>query len=150
MTDAQLERISPDAWLAGDFLGRAKLFAIDGARDQLRTESRQVLLHNAVIAACDALLAVKGYQVTGSDGGHRLRISKASELLPDAHVELFESLDDARVSRNDASYAAAPVPALEIEDTVVDVRTLIGLVDREVKPLLPEWRSGAEDDSGGR
>lgn len=106
-----------------------------------------MLLHGTVIAACDALLAVNGHRVIGSEGGHRLRISKSSELLHDS-VELFERLNEARVSRNDASYAAAPVPAFDIDDTVVDVETLIGMVEREVEPVLPEWHSSTEDDSG--
>jgi hypothetical protein len=57
---ARIERIEPDPWLAAAFLERARSFAADGFSTSLKGESRQVLLQCAVVAACDAVLAVEG------------------------------------------------------------------------------------------
>ena len=87
MTDARVERIEPDPLLAADFLDQAKSFAADGAPNTLSAASRQVLLHSSVVAACDALLAINGRKIEGSDGSHRLRLTETQPLLGGDHFE---------------------------------------------------------------
>src|SRR4051812_23468074 len=106
MTQAKLTRIAPDPTLASAFLDRARSFLDDGSAKDLSQASRQVLLHNAAIAACDAVLAVSGFQVEGSERGHRLRLEKAEELLSGDLVDLFERLESVRMTRADISYRA--------------------------------------------
>lgn len=145
MTDATLERIAPDPFRAADFLDRARGFARDGTVDSIAAESRRVLLHGAVIAACDAVLSIKGFRVVGTSGSHRLRLDKAEELLPSADASLFERLDDARVARNEISYAAVLVPSVDVEAVAATVRDLPVLVEALVGPRLLDWRtSGSE------
>jgi len=139
VTEARLESIEPDPWLANSFLNRAKQFAADGNREALASESRQVLLHNAAIAACDAILAIEGQRVVGADGGHLLRLDAAHRILPGDHADLFERLDESRASRNQASYAADLVPLADAEETAVAVSQLIELADERVRPNLPDW-----------
>lgn len=141
MSGARIERIVPDHWLAAKFLERARCFASDGFSTSLEAESRQVLLQCAVVAACDAVLAVEGRTVEGSDGGHSLRLTEAHRHLPDDHTELFDLLDDSRVSRNNASYAAGFSAPAEVDETAAAVRELLALVDQHVAPHLPEWRA---------
>jgi hypothetical protein len=139
VTEAQVGRIEPDPFLAAGFLKRANDFTADGKSSALQPESRQVLLHNAVICACDAILAIEGFEVTGSDGGHQLRIAKAAELLPGAEPTLFEELDEVRAARNQVSYAAAAVSPEEIATTVDVVERLIAVCDASISPRLPDW-----------
>jgi len=144
VTEARLERIEPDPWLASAFLDRANQFAVDGARTGLAVESRQILLHNAVIAACDSVLAITGHEVVGSDGGHQLRLQKVERILGD-HGVLFERLDELRATRNQVSYAAAPVLLPEADEAVAAVAALIGLADERVRPHLPDWLTNGEE-----
>lgn len=141
MAQAELEQIEEDALLAADYLDRARAFQVDAAVAALSVETRLLLLHSATIAACDAALVGCGLRVRGSDGGHRLRIDEAERLLPDAEPGLFDRLDDARMSRNNVSYAVGMVPAADMEESTSAVRDLIGLVENLVGPQLPPWRS---------
>jgi hypothetical protein len=138
MTDASIERIAPDPRLATDFLTRARQFAGDAAHRDLAPESRQLLLHQAVVSCCDAVLAIEGRRVVGSDGGHRLRIGEVSKLLPGDHWELFERLDDARMTRNRVSYGAI-VLAPDWDDAAGDVAELLALAEARLEPLLRGW-----------
>lgn len=82
MTDARVDRVEPDVWAARAFLEQAQRLLQDGAEERISPEGRQILLHGAVVAGCDAILAVNGRQIVGSDGGHRLRLATAQSLLP--------------------------------------------------------------------
>src|SRR3954469_6885902 len=106
MSEARLERIVPDPTLSAAFLGRARRFLADGSDKSNARESRQVLLHSATIAATDSILAINGFEVEGSDGGHVLRLEKAEELLDADLADLFEQLDAVRMTRARVSYAA--------------------------------------------
>ena len=139
MTDARIARDQPDAFLAADLLARAKQFARDGTSGDLGIESRVVLLHNAIICACDAILAIEGRRIEGSVGGHKLRIEEAEKRLPGANSALFTTLDEARVSRNEVSYSAAAAPIEGIEATSGAVQRLIELADDKIEPHLPDW-----------
>lgn len=141
MTRAEIERGGPDPYAANAFLGRAKQFASDGGTTQLSPEGRQLLLHAAVVAACDALLAIEGRSVVGADGGHQLRLDEAQRLLPGGHVNLFDRLEEARGSRNRASYSAAPVPVPDVIEASAMVGELVVIVNAYVGPRLPEWMS---------
>jgi hypothetical protein len=91
---AQVEQRGDDPWAALEFLGQARRFLRDGQVDDLSDEGRQVLLHNAAVAACDAILAINGLEVTGSEGGHRLRFEEAHKRLGGGHHDLFNLAED--------------------------------------------------------
>ena len=93
MTDARVEDVAPDPWGAQGFLANARRLLADGSRAENSAEGRQLLLHSAAMAACDALLALEGRQVVGSDRGHQLRLAEAENLLAGEHSALFERLD---------------------------------------------------------
>lgn len=142
MTEARVEPIEPDPWLAAAFLLQAKGFSADGSADgSIGMESRQVLLHSAVIAACDALLAINGRQIAGTEGGHIKRLAEAQRLLPGDHDELFDALDDGRVARNSVSYAAGLAMAPDVDETAKAVQQLLALIDAQVSPRLPDWHA---------
>lgn len=141
MTHARAERVEPDPWLAAGFLARAKKFAADGSVETLSPESRQILMHSATVAGCDAVLAVSGRRIEGSDGGHRLRLTETQLLLAGEHDELFEVLDEARAIRNEVSYAAGLAAPTDVEETAAAVRELVGLIEEHVTPHLPDWKA---------
>lgn len=141
MTDARIERMEPDPWLAAGLLDRAKKFADDGSVTTLTPESRQILLHGAAVAACNAALAVSGRTIEGSDGGHRLRLVETQRLLAGEHDELFEVLDEARAVRNEVSYQAGLAALPDVEETNAAVRELLSLIEERVAPHLPHWQA---------
>lgn len=138
MTEATVELVEPDPWLASSLLAHARQFEASSAG--LPPESRQVLLHSAVVAACDAVLAIDGRRVKGSDGRHRLRISTAQHLLTGDRDELFDVLDEAREIRNNVSYAGGMAVPADVAETAAAARKLLTLVEAHVSPRLPEWR----------
>lgn len=70
MTEAQIQRIEPDPYLARSFLHQARRFLTDGADERNSAESRQVLLHNCAISACDAVLATPARCRAAAHRGH--------------------------------------------------------------------------------
>ncbi len=81
---AQVERRGEDPWAALEFLDQARRFLSDGQAEPISPEGRQVLLHNAAVAACDAVLAINGLEVTGSDGASeavRELVALAGDLI---------------------------------------------------------------------
>ena len=145
MSQGQLERIGPDAILAFNYLSQARSFLRDGAVEILSAEGRSVLLHAAAIAACDAVLATRGWEVEGSEGGHKLRLAKAGELLPSSLEELFERLDENRMTRHERSYLAGAVAPSEVDDVLADVRVLMAAAEEAVLPSVPPWLAGPAD-----
>jgi len=141
MTDARVERMEPDPWLAAGFLARAKKFAADGSADTLSPESRQILMHSAVVAGCDAVLAITGLTIEGSAGGHRLRLAETQRLLAGEHDEMFEVLDEARAARNEVSYQAGLAALPDVEETAAAVREFLTLIEKHVTPHLPNWQA---------
>lgn len=141
MAKAELERIEADPFLAADFLDRAKDFVKDARVAGLSDETRLLVLHSATVAACDAVLSISGFRIVGSEGGHRLRIEKSAALLGDVDAELFERLDDARLSRNDVSYALGMVPTEDVMASAEAVDRLIEHAQALVEPHLPPWNS---------
>jgi hypothetical protein len=77
MTAARVETVHADRVRVREFLDQAERFTTDAEVDGLSTESRVILLHNATLAACDAILQSVGLRVTSGDGSHMLRIETA-------------------------------------------------------------------------
>ncbi len=118
MTEARIERVYVDRVSAGEFLEQAEGFLADADAVGLRPPSRAVLLHNATVCACDAILQAAGLRVTSGDRAHVLRLQTALDQVDADTEDLLESLDATRERRNEASYAAAFVP----ESSVVEAR----------------------------
>jgi hypothetical protein len=116
MTEARVEEVFSDRVTAREFLAQAEIFLSDAAEAKLGFASRVVLLHNAAIAACDAILQVVGLRVTSGDGSHVLRLETALEQIEADTEELLERLDASRERRSEASYAAAFVAEASVDD----------------------------------
>jgi hypothetical protein len=145
MTRARVERIEPNVWDARQFLARAVELLEDGGNETDTPANRVILLHTAAIAACDAVLSLNGRRVVGSEGGHILRLEEAEALLPADHRELFERLDENRLTRGEASYAAAFVPADDAETSYPLVQQLVALTSAHIDAVSPDWAAGEED-----
>jgi hypothetical protein len=131
VTEARLESVPVDPAEARVFVAQAKVFLRDGQSGAVADPSRQVLLHNAAIAASDGILLAAGWRVTPGDGSHVLRLEKAVELLGGG-ADLADRLDDARLARNDASYGAS-IPSVDDVEAAVDVtEELVTLADAYV------------------
>ena len=81
MTDARIEQVHADKITAREFLDQASDFLNDARIDGLGPPSRVVLLHNAAIVACDAILQAVGLRVTSGDRSHILRLETALREL---------------------------------------------------------------------
>jgi hypothetical protein len=138
MTDARVEHVPVDTLRARGFLAQAKQFLADGGGSTISSPSRQVLLHNAAIAACDALLMVHGRRVTPGDGGHWLRLKEAQDLLQDDHGDLFDRLDESRMARNDVSYRAEFVLDEEVDAARRAVEELLEIAQSYVQAKSSE------------
>ncbi len=127
MTNARVERVHADRVRAGEFFDQAQQFVRDAELSDLSNESRIVLLHNAVVSACDAILQSVGLRVTAGDGAHILRIEHALDQLDMDTEELFDSLDASRERRNEASYAALFVANASAADALEATTELVEL-----------------------
>jgi hypothetical protein len=132
MTESRLEQVHADRIGARVFLAQAEAFFEDANLSGLRSESRSVLLHNAAVAACDAILQAAGQRVTPGDRSHILRLEVALSHLDGDTAELLERLDASRERRNEASYAAGFVPQASIDDAREAVAELVELARRFV------------------
>lgn len=135
---AEIDHVGVDVDGASAFAKRAELFLDNARLEALAPEARPILLHDAVLAGCDAVLAINGLRVVGSDGGHTLRRQKAEALLDVDRDDLYERLDDARDLQNAASYRAAPVPLPDADDGISAAAEFLHLVRDHVEPRLPE------------
>lgn len=79
MTEARVEHVHADRVGARTFLSQAEKFQRDADARGLSSESRAVLLHNAVISGCDAVLQASGLRISSGDGSHVLRLETALE-----------------------------------------------------------------------
>jgi hypothetical protein len=132
MTEARVERVHASRIDARTYLEQAKTFQVD-ADGGLSSESRSVLLHNAVISAADAVLQAAGLRVSGGDRAHQLRIETALAQLPDETDDLLDRLEASRSRRNEASYAAMLVPEASIEEAREATAELISLATEFVR-----------------
>lgn len=138
MTQAELEWRGEDAYAASRFLGQARRFLTDAQRAENATESRAILVHQAALSACDAFLAIEGYAVNGSEGGHRLRLTECRERIP-LEAALFERLDDSMQSRHEVSYQAATPPGESLDEALDAARELLALVGPRIEARLPDY-----------
>jgi hypothetical protein len=132
MTESRLEQVHADRIGARVLLAQSEAFFEDANLSGLGSESRSVLLHNAAVAACDAILQAAGQRVTPGDRSHILRLEVALSHLDGDTEELLERLDASRECRNEASYAAGFVPQASIDDAREAVAELVELVRRFV------------------
>ena len=116
MTDARVETVYADRVEARHFLAQAEAFLNDANTSSLSAPSQAVLVHNAAISACDAILRAVGLRVTPGDGSHVLRLETALEQIDGDTEELLERLDASRARRNEASYAAEFVAEASVSD----------------------------------
>ena len=116
MTGARLDTGHEDRVTAREFVDQARMFLGDAASDGLSNESRSVLLHQAAVSACDAILQAAGLRVTSGDGAHALRLDEAIDLLAGENDELLERLHSSRSRRNEASYALGLVADVSLEE----------------------------------
>ena len=103
MTEARVQKVYPDRVGAQEFLGQAETFMADAGVAALSAVSRAVLLHNATVCACDAILQAAGLRVTPGDRSHVLRLQAALDQLDTDTDELLERLEASRERRNEAS-----------------------------------------------
>jgi hypothetical protein len=115
MTEARVEEVPADRVSARVFLEQGRVFLHDASKP-LSNESRQVLLHQAAICACDAILLARGLRVSVGERGHLVRLERALDELPGSTDELLEALDAARSQRVEASYRATPVAGASVDD----------------------------------
>jgi len=116
VTEARVEKVYADQVGAREFLDQAELFMADAEVNALNAISQAVLLHNATVCACDAILQVAGLRVTPGDRSHVLRFETALEQLEADTDELLERLDASRERRNEASYTAGFVALASLSD----------------------------------
>lgn len=128
MTKARVESVPASRLDARSYLAQAKTFQADADAD-MSAESRSVLLHNAVVAAADAILQATGRRVSGGEGAHQLRIETALAQLPHDTDDLIDRLEASRSRRNEASYAARLVPDASLEEAREATAELIALAE---------------------
>jgi hypothetical protein len=129
VTEARVERITPDRVTAREFLEQGKVFLSDGVKHGISNEGRVLLLHQAAICACDAILLAVGLRVSVGDRAHVLRLQTALEQLPGDTTELLEALDVSRAIRVEASYRRFVVPEATAGDAEEATRELYGLAE---------------------
>lgn len=127
MSESELRKIPENRVEAREFLGQADRYLRDAGIASLSNEAQQVLLHQAALCACDAILLACGQRVVGEEGGHVLRLTEALDRLPGDTDELFEALDASRTRRSEASYAAAWVPTASVQEAEEATRELLEL-----------------------
>ena len=131
MSDARVEKVFEDRVSAREFLLQAEGFLVDADAASLSAPSRAVLIHQATVSACDAILQSAGFRVTAGDGSHMLRIQAALEQVDGNTEELLERLDASRARRNEASCEARFVAEASVADARDATRELMELA-REI------------------
>jgi hypothetical protein len=127
MTEARVEKVHADRLGARTFLSQAEKFQRDADAQGLSSESRSVLLHNAVICGCDAILQASGLRVTSGEGSHVLRLEGALAEIDQDTDDLLERLDASRSRRSEASYAAGFVAQASVDEAREATAELIEL-----------------------
>jgi hypothetical protein len=125
VTDARVETVHADRVSAREFVEQAAQFLEDAGTNGLRAPSRVVLLHNAALSACDAILQAVGLRVTPGDRSHALRLESALTELDADTEDLFERLDASRERRNEASYAAGFIAQASVVDALEATTELV-------------------------
>jgi len=131
VTEARLESVVASVDDARVFLHQARRFAGDAGTEGLSGTSRQLLLFQACLAACDAALLAAGWRVEGAEGGHILRLRETAKLL-DLDDALLDELDEVRLVRGDSAYRAGLVMDHQVEDAAEVTQRLLDEVERFV------------------
>lgn len=126
MTEARVQKVHADRLGARTHLDQAEKFQSDADAD-LSTESRSVLLHNAALSGCNAILQAAGLRVTSGDGSHLLRLETALEQFDNDTEDLLERLDASRSRRNEASYASMLIAQASVDEAREATAELIEL-----------------------
>jgi len=127
MTEARVEKVYADRLGARTHLAQAEKFQADADAQDLSTESRSVLLHNAAISASNAILQAAGLRVTSGDRSHLRRLETALAQLDHDTGDLLERLDASRSRRNEASYASMLVAQASVDEAREATAELIEL-----------------------
>lgn len=109
MTEAAIESVPADENWARVHLARADVLIEDASSEGTSNAGQQILLYTACIALMEAVMQAGGRRVTPGVGHHQRLIEETERLLDCGNPSLFERLDDARATRNDASYSAGVV-----------------------------------------
>jgi hypothetical protein len=142
VTEARVEETDFDPWAAKLFLSQAQALLADGSRNEISGEGRQLLLHSAAMAACDAILAIHGKRVVGTEQGHQRRLEGTQGLLSNDYHQLFDHLDEGRVARNAVSYRAGFVPPPDVKAAFTAVTELVEIAEAHIEARLPDWAKG--------
>ncbi|MGH2878417.1 MAG: hypothetical protein ACRDK4_02265 [Solirubrobacteraceae bacterium] len=116
MSTAKVVKVPTDRVGARDYLNQARQFSKDSETDVISSESKQVLIHQAAISGCDAILLASGFRIRGSEGGHELRLREALKRVAPDEEELLDDLLASRDRRSEASYAAEPVARASVAE----------------------------------
>jgi hypothetical protein len=73
VTAARVEKVHEDRVGAREFLSQADLLFVDAGKPTLSAPSQAILLHNATVCACDAILQAVGLRITPGDRSHAQR-----------------------------------------------------------------------------
>lgn len=128
MTAARVEKVYADGSPASEFLDQAETFFAGATGGDVSATSKMVLLHNAVVSACDAALQSAGLRGTPGDGAHVVRIETALDTFSVATEDLFERLDAARERPNEASSRAEIAAQASVTDAEEATSELLALV----------------------
>jgi hypothetical protein len=134
VTEARVQNVYADRATAREFLHQGEMFMGDADTESLNPISRMVLLHNAAVCACDAILQAVGLRVTTGDRSHALRLETALDQLAVDTNELLERLDASRERRNEASYAAGFVAQASLSDAREATAELVELARAAIGP----------------
>ena len=127
MTRASILHTVPSPEEARVFLARARQFQSDADVEAVSDTGRELLLHQASVAACDAVLAVAGVRVVGDEGGHALRLSETVSRLG-LDEDVADALTTTRRLRNASAYGAGIVIGHQVEESGEAVDHLIEAV----------------------
>lgn len=127
MTAAEVVKVPSDRVSAREYLNQANQFSADSEASVLSNESMQLLIHQAAVSGCDAILLASGLRVRGSEGGHELRLREALKRVAPDDEELLDDLLASRDRRSEASYATAPVARASVGEARDALARLLGL-----------------------
>lgn len=132
MSQARVEKVYADRVRASEFLAQAEMFVADADTATISEASQAVLLHNAAVCACDAILQASALRVTSGDRSHALRLETALDQIDGDTDELLERLDASRERRNEASYGAGIVAQASVFEAREATAELIELARRVI------------------
>jgi len=128
VTAARVVAVIPSVDEARVFLAQARRFATDASTQTLSGTSRQLLLYQSCIAACDAALVAVGKAIEGSEGAHALRFDEATTIMS-LDDDLLDALNAARQIRGGSAYRAGVVTSEDVADAADTTDQLLAEVE---------------------